>query len=347
MKVAAVQIDTRSGQVSDNLDHVERLARAAFDAGAKTVALPEFFSGKLAPNEDAFKVALPRDHVALEMMVELARRYSGTIGGSVLVADGDDLYNRYYLALADGTVHAHDKDLPTMWENAFYVGGSDDGVFETPDGGIGAAVCWELIRTQTLARMKGRVKLVLTGTHWWDMPENWPGAPSLLGPIGQYNRYMSEQAPVEFARRIGVPVVQASHSGTLSGRYMLTAGADWGFEYQTRFVGQTQIVDAQGKVLAARNAMEGAGFVTAEIDTTVDADPVFPNLDYDFWIPNLPLFHKLYWSQQNWAAKSYYRRKGRKQGLDAARVNEKLSRTPAQDAVGNAVGNAVQDEAGA
>src|SRR3546814_8045935 len=113
--------------------------------------------------------------------------------------------------------------------------------------------------------MQGRVQFAMTGTHWWTMPENWPITEPLLRAIGQYNRYMSEQAPVEFARRLGAPVLQASHCGPLSGKYLVLPGTDLGFEMRSHFVGASQIVDAQGKVLASRNTMEGPGIVMAKI----------------------------------------------------------------------------------
>ena len=34
-----------------------------------------------------------------------------------------------------------------MWENCFYVGGSDDGTMRAQDVDLGAALCWELMRT--------------------------------------------------------------------------------------------------------------------------------------------------------------------------------------------------------
>src|SRR3546814_4028242 len=73
----------------------------------------------------------------------------------------------------------------------------------------------------------------MTGTHWWTMPENWPITEPLLRAIGQYNRYMSEQAPVEFARRLGAPVLQASHCGPLSGKYLVLPGTDLRSEEHT------------------------------------------------------------------------------------------------------------------
>lgn len=324
LKIAAVQLQTRMGDVAANIAAAERLAEQAFAEGAELVALPEFFTGMIAPDEAAFDIVLPVDNAAIAMLRKLAARYGGHIGGSMLVADNGEIYNRYVLAEPDGTIHYHDKDLPTMWENVFYTGGRDDGVWETGVGTLGAAVCWELIRHQTLARMRGRVELAVTGTHWWTMPENWPAAlRAPLRAIGQYNRYMSEQAPVEFARRLGAPVVQASHCGPLGGKFLLAPGLDAGFDYRTHFVGATQVVDAAGRVLASRSTAEGPGIVYAEVTPGTGEPVIAPEADR-FWVPELPLFLKAYWHQQNVAGRSAYRRYGRARGLEAAERNSAL-----------------------
>lgn len=325
-KVAAVQISTTSGQLKQNLAHVRALTEEALARGADIIALPEFFTGALAPSEDAFRVALPAGHnVATDFLLEVATTHRKFIGGSLLVADGNDLFNRYYLATPSGRLHAHDKDLPTMWENCFYIGGNDDGVFETELGGVGAAVCWELIRAQTLARMAGRVQLVITGTHWWDLPSNWPAVPRLLRSPARANRKLSEQAPVDFARRLGVPVIQASHCGTLAGDFYLAARFNIRLPYRTFFVGATQIVDGWGRVVAARNTDEGPGVVVGDVQlgrVGTAGSAVLPNR---FWIPKLPLLHRLYWAHQNWAGKGVYQRVGRLSGLDAAASNAAMS----------------------
>lgn len=137
---------------------------------------------------------LPADNAAIAMLKSWATRHGGRIGGSMLVADNGEICNRYVLAEPDGVIHCHDKDLPAMREKVFYTGGRDDGVWETGAGTLGAAVCWERIRHRTLARMRGRVELAVTGTRWWTMPESWPAAVRApLRAIGQYNRCMSEQ----------------------------------------------------------------------------------------------------------------------------------------------------------
>lgn len=97
------------------------------------------------------------DNPAKDMLVRLARQHGAYVGGSMLMQRGDDVYNTYCLAGPDGRVQMHDKDQPTMWENAYYIGGSDDGVMETEYGMAGVAVCWELVRWRTIRRFAAGV----------------------------------------------------------------------------------------------------------------------------------------------------------------------------------------------
>lgn len=134
---------------------------------------------------------------------------------------------------------------------------------------------------------------------------------------------MSEQAPVEFARRLGAPVLQASHCGPLSGKFLLFPGSDLGFDMQTHFVGASQIVDAAGRVLASRNTMEGPGIVMAKV-ALGQREPVVAAEPQRYWVPHLPLFVKAYWHHHNPVNKSAYKRYGRQLGLRVAAHNANL-----------------------
>ena len=331
MRIAAVQFDGVPGDVAENLRRLEPLVAEAVGAGAEVVALPEFFTSPIVFRPEVHRAVLPPDNVAVAMLRDIAHRHDVTIGGSMLLADDDEVYNRYHLVEPDGTLHTHDKDLPTMWENAFYGPGSDDGVVDARIGGaetptrVGMAVCWELIRNRTARRMVGRVDLVLSGTHWWTVPSNWGPVDRVLGGVAQYNRYLSENAPAELARRVGAPVVQASHCGEFTTGFGLVPGVGAAPPYQTRFVGATQIVDADGHVSAWRSTADGPGVVVADVE--VGARPPRQPIDRRFWMPDLPWAIRAYWAQQNAFATRYYRDCGRAAGVAAARGSE-LSRAP-------------------
>lgn len=317
---AAVQIRAIAGDLPGTLAHVSQLAEEAAQRGAKLIALPEFFTAPIIDEPRTHQATLPPENAALDWMKRFAASHQAWIGGSMLVADNGEIYNRYHFVEPDGRVHVHDKDLPTMWEGAYYGPGraGDDGAFDTALGGVGAAVCWELIRTQTVRRLACRIQVAITGTHWWTPPGNWGPVTALVRGLSlfQYNRYLSEQAPVEFARRLGVPVLQASHSGQFRTNYRLLPGWSYTVPHDTEYVGATQIVDARGHVLASRYADEGPGIVDARISIAA-VEPVRA-LESRYWMPELPLFHRAYWQQQNLCACAYYRARGRAAGLAAA-----------------------------
>lgn len=317
IKAAAIQLEATAGDVATNLQRAEAMCLDAIAQGAKVIALPEFFTTRIALYDEVFKAVLPSQNIALDMMKRLARQHQCWIGGSMLIVDGNDVYNRYHFVEPDGSVHLHDKDLPTMVESAFYTTGKTDGAFKTKLGGVGAAVCWEVIRNQTARRLLNKVDMVITGTHWWTVAHNWETLNNtIFSGMHERNSKISEAAPSELAQRLGVPVIQASHCGQYHTRHLLFAGANASLHYETEFVGATQIVDAQGRVLASRNTKEGPGIVASEISLGRE-NPSKPIAD-TMWIPQMQAMALLNWYQQNWAGKSYYEREGRKKGLAGA-----------------------------
>jgi predicted amidohydrolase len=289
---AAIQMDARLGDVAGNLARAERLAREAFRLGAQWVLLPEFFTSAVAYHCALRHVALPPDGPATRLLCDLAREYRGIIGGSFITAEGGDAYNRFFLAGPDGLLGQHDKDQPTMWENAYYVGGRDDGVIQTPLGAVGAAVCWELVRTRTVRRLRGRVSLVVSGSCWWTLPD-WPPARALFSGFNEHNREIMRQTPARFARLVGTPVIHAAHSGAFVGdtpRLPLLS-------YRSHYLGEAQIVAADGTLLARRTYEEGEGIAMAAV--TLGAQPATDPLPERFWIPDLPGWARAVWKYQN------------------------------------------------
>lgn len=129
MRCAAIQLEEAVPADADaNLAATERLVDEAAAAGATIVALPEFFTTGIGFLPELADAALPPEGKATELLLSLAQRHGALIGGSLLARDADGhVRNAYLVVTADGVVGRHDKDLPTMWENAFYIGGHDDG----------------------------------------------------------------------------------------------------------------------------------------------------------------------------------------------------------------------------
>ncbi len=302
MKVAAVQMKADLANVETNLKKARGLAVDAFKAGAECVILPEFFTSAVGFNKKMLNAALPLDGPAMDMLISTAKAHNGIVGGSYLAWHGNNAYNTFVLAMPDGATYLHNKDLPTMWENCYYVGGSDNGILNTSSLNFGVALCWEFIRSQTARRLINKIDIVVGGSCWWTLPEKrLPGFPRKLH--AKNSEIMKATIP-RFAKVLGVPVVHAAHAGEIDCSLPLLPG----FPYKSYFLGETQIVDGAGKQLARMGREDGNGFVMANVDVE-QKYLTSEKIPDRFWIPDLPLQFKIIWYYQNWHGKKYYQRK--------------------------------------
>ncbi len=300
MRVAAVQMIAKLADVDYNLERAEKLVEKAFSEGSEMVILPEFFTTGVAFHPDMLAAALPFEGPALEMLRGAARRHGGYAGGSFLASREGDNYNAFVLAFPDGDYAVHEKDQPTMWENCYYLGGKDEGILHTPRGPVGAALCWELVRTRTVHRLKGKVDLLVGGSCWWTVPDRAIPLPGKK-KVHRRNLEIMRETPVRMARLLGVPVVHAAHAGDFEARMPLLPG----LPYHSYYLGETMIVDGTGRVLSRMSRGDGEGVVVADVRPgRVEAAEDPPD---GFWIPDLPWLIRLAWAYQNLHGKAYYR----------------------------------------
>ena len=318
MRAAAIQLEPAIADVAANLARSERLANDAAAAGAEWIALPEFFTTGIAFDERLADAAIAPDGAATQMLRDVARRRGVTIGGSFLCRDPDgEVRNAYLLVGRDGSILGrHDKDLPTMWENAFYVGGGDDGVMDAGELCVGTAVCWELMRTQTVLRMRGRVDIVMAGSGWWSIPQ-WP----LTGRLERANARTATSIAQKLAPLVGAPVVHGANIGAIE------CPLPWmAVDYRGHLEGGAIIADAGGNVLARRDRTEGEGFAIADV-TPGRVDPS-ANPPGRFWLHRRGLLPAITWNVQRAHGRRWYRRHTRgRPPLVVGRASD--SRTPA------------------
>jgi predicted amidohydrolase len=314
MRVAAVQLEVVLGDVRSNLSACRELAQEAAAAGAEAIALPEFFTTGAAFSPDLAGAALAPAGAATEMLLEVAAAEGILIGGSFLCRDADgEVRNAFLLAGPDGLLGRHDKDLPTMWENALYVGGEDDGVIEAGELTVGAAVCWEFMRSATARRLRGRVDLVIGGSNWWNIPA-WPPK-AYTRRAETANAALAARAPAVFGRYVGAPIVH----GAISGCFSCPTPELPPLRYPGHFQGGAQIADAHGRVLARRPSEEGSGFVLADIDPgRVTPDEPVPNR---FWLHRRGPISAAAWNTQRFLGRRWYARNVRgRRALDIGRT---------------------------
>lgn len=303
-RVAAVQMEGRVADIPFNLEQAGRLIDEAADRGATIIAIPEFFTTRIVYDERLFGCSLPPENPALDMLKAKAARHSAHIGGSYLEMRDGDVYNTYVLVEPDGTVHRHDKDLPTMVENAFYVGGCDDGLLETGIGTIGAAVCWEMVRSQTPRRLAGKVDLLMTGSHWWSGP-GWKPFKRFEEKFNPGNLRMMHKTPGKLAALIGAPLLHAGHTGMLEGRFLTIPGIRATVGTRTQLTGETQIIDGEGTLCAHRRFDEGAGVIVADI--ALGRRTPRATIPDRFWLPPKMGLGGVLWHHQNACGKSAYK----------------------------------------
>lgn len=304
VRAAAIQVEARVADISWNIEHASRLVEEAARQGAEIVALPEFFTTCIIYDERVFASSLPPENPALDMLKEKARRHRIHVGGSYLEMRNGDVYNTYVLVEPDGTVHRHDKDLPTMVENAFYVGGSDNGLMQTSLGPVGAAVCWETVRTQTVKRLRGQVALLMTGSHWWSEP-GWKWFRNYWRGLHEGNGRLMARTPGTFAALVGAPLLHAGHASVIEGGMLVLPGTRLTVPMRTQLMGETQVIDGEGTLLARRRYAEGAGVAVADI--ALGAVAPREELPEGFWIPRLGPMLSFQWHHQNAAGKAAYR----------------------------------------
>jgi predicted amidohydrolase len=315
MRAAAIQMEAVVGDLAANLEQAERLATEAAEAGAEWVALPEFFTTGIGFVPELADTALAPDGEATELMTALARRHGIGVSGSFMCRDADgEVRNAVLVVTPEGVAGRHDKDLPTMWENAFYVGGEegDDGIIDLAGMTVGTAVCWELMRTQTVRRLAGRIDLAVGGSGWWSIP---PLPPAALSRRLEARNAATAWAAVEsFSRFVGAPFIHGAHAGRLA------CPMPWSpLPYRGYFQGGAAIVDADGTVLARRSRRQGMGVVLAEVAPGRREPSLRP--PQRFWLHRREPMSVAAWSYQRIHGRRWYRRNVR--GRPPATVPER------------------------
>jgi predicted amidohydrolase len=177
--------------------------------------------------------------------------------GSFLAWRNGNAYNSFVLALPNGKTLRHDKDHPSYWEACYYKGGNDDGVLSTPEGKVGVGLCFELVRSKTAARLKGKVGMVVGGSCWWGVADTAPAD----DPMRKWLLDLLMEIPGRFARLLGVPVIHASHAGRFVGR-------EWPGKpdpFRSSYMGETQITNGDGEILARLSERDAEGVITADV----------------------------------------------------------------------------------
>jgi len=302
-KVAAIQLATKIGNSEANIASCERLALLAIKEEARWIALPEFFTTGVSWNPKIIQAIQSMGGAAASFMRDFSAKHHVVLGGSFLCRLTDGSVRNRYMCYANGNlVGQHDKDIPTMWENYFYEGGdpADSGILGTYDKiRIGAAVCWEFMRTMTARRLRNKVDVIMGGSCWWSIPTNFP---VFLQKLWEPANNISSLAAIQdTARLIGAPVIHAAHCGEIE-----CPMPGLPIKYRGFFEGNAAIVNANGQVVAHRSHEQGEGIVCADI--LLEAQPATETIPDNFWLRNRGFLPTFAWHHQRWLGRRWYKR---------------------------------------
>jgi predicted amidohydrolase len=314
-RIAVVQPALALGEVARNLERIEDLIRDAHgEHSPEVILLPEACT---TPNVFAKMLRgtpRPVDGQPFQLLTRLARELDCVIGGGFVAVRGKHTYGTFVLAEPDGAVHLHDKDIPTAWEQHFYVGGDDEGVTRSVALGceVGMMSGWEWARFRTSARVRAwGAHVVLGGMCWPSMPLNWPG-PLHAWAEREHTiwRAQARALPGQVARLTGAPVAIASHVGAIEGETPLGPGIRW----KTQMLGESQICDRDGTILACLTLEDGESHVAADVDLAPAPTPLDP-IEDRFWIPRFTLTTHAAWHAMNAHGALAYRLRHRRRGF--------------------------------
>ncbi len=237
MRIAAVQMDVKIAEKEQNLAKIlENLERAA-RAGAGIVVFPECALSGYCFNsrEEAWPVAETVPGPSIERIAAVARKLGCTTVVGMLERDGDQIYNAAAVISPEGVLGTYRKvHLLCLGIDRFdALGDKAFPVFETPQGKLGVNICFDCSFPES-----GRI-VKLKGAQLLAIPTNWPTGSDAWAHTCK---------------------VRATEN------HMVVLAADRvGEERGFRFIGHSQIVDYEGRVLAEAGETEET-IISAEVD---------------------------------------------------------------------------------
>lgn len=288
IRIAATQMDAAPASTDERLRRAESLVRQAAEGGAQLVVLPELFNTGYIYDEANYQKAEFFDGPTVSWLKRTAAQYRVHISGTLLLVDGDHVYNSAVLAAPDGRTWRYDKLYPWGWERAYYRDGHNITVADTDLGKLGMMICWDYAHPELWRRYAGKVDAMVV----MSCPPNVPGMRLLL-PDGMRQPFSDERdffdgsdSPFgadmnEQAEWLGVPLVNSTGAGSLitavpSPYLSLLGGLARNpqllailpqapdVRLETDFYPQAKVVDHHGQ-LVSRVDVEGDGFVIGEV----------------------------------------------------------------------------------
>jgi predicted amidohydrolase len=227
-------------------------------------------------------------------------------------------YNTMVMVESDESLQHYRKRNPAVSEIAVWrrspVPGP--GIFDTPLGRIGGAICFDSFARETFEGFKrSKVDLVVT-VACWGLPRLVRRRPDLLlarAILRPNLNLASKVVPYQYATQLGVPVIFVNQGGMTQTPIPVPSLYPWPLPYLVYdFHGNSHVRDASGQVLVRASSKETAfcAVVSVNVRSTdawpeverVDIPPRYLSTGYYFVpSPRFSLLHFLGRLMQEWS----------------------------------------------
>jgi hypothetical protein len=226
ISVATIQMEVTPAPVSTRLARAEKLIISAAQSGAQLVVLPELFNTGYSFDPSHHHFAEDIYGPTASWMKACANRNQIHIAGSMMLLDGDEVYNSFLLFAPDGKYWRYDKNYPWGWERSFFREGNRINVAHTNLGDIGMLVCWDTAHPELWRRYAGRVDLMIICTSAPDISNPTFHLPSIqdltfddMGPFAQKLKNKGNELFENVLKQqitwLGVPTIVSSAFGKI------------------------------------------------------------------------------------------------------------------------------------
>lgn len=293
LRIGIAQLANRPKDRRSNLEAAEGLIGELASDGAQLVVLPELFNVGYYFGEELFDLAETLDGVTVSWLREQAAEHQVYITTSIYERLDDHYYNTMVMVGYDGSVQHYRKRNPTwmeftLWRRSPTPGA---GLFETPFGRIGGAICFDAFARETFESLRsGGAQLVVFVSCWATPALTW--SPAMLLSrfvLKRWNALAWRTVPEKYAVELGVPVAFANLVGRV--RTPIPMTRPWPDEKRARLdmLGKSHVRDAGGGLVVGPLAGRDVGAV-AEVDLgrseptaapqLRDAEPLYRDPDY-------------------------------------------------------------------
>jgi predicted amidohydrolase len=293
LRVAVVQLRHRPDGPDLRLARAAALVRdCAQDCHPNLIVLPDALTGLPGSATEVGRLAGPVAGQAFELLRRLASDVECAVGGGFIASRSGHPRSLYCLAEPDGRVHLHELGRPAPAYARYVRGGQDDGYASTASlGVVGLVAGHDWWRSPTARRLRGGVGLLAGGGSCSGVHALTPLPPAVRRRIDARDHELARAAAPTLARLVGAPAVVACEVGE-------------------GMLGESQIVDAEGRELARARPQDGDAWTHADLALVHPLGAQEPVSD---WTGEETRAFRAAWLLETAAGRALYRR-GRRAG---------------------------------